>query len=108
MIGGNIEASIQERRIEENAIGEGIEKWHDIGKLWGYLDYSAGTAEISRYRASIEQSTHIFYADYTPIELTEGTHRLVVAGRAYDVLLFDDPMGLHDHFEIYLKYEGRG
>ena len=32
----------------------------------------------------------------------------VIDGNIYDILLIDDPMRMHKHLEIYLKYVGGG
>ena len=31
---------------------------------------------------------------------------MLINGEVYEVLLYDDPVQLHEHLEIYLKYVG--
>ena len=42
------------------------------------------------------------------VDLTSENARMLVNGNVYQILLIDDPMGLHKHLEIYLKYVGGG
>lgn len=106
MIGGNIEAVIQQKSgSTTNEIGERIHEWADIQQLNGWLDLSAGDSKYS-YNAKLQESTHIFICDYVPIDRKSDDKRLVVSGVAYDVLLIDDPMELHQQLEIYLRYVG--
>ena len=106
MIGGNIEAIVQ--RIsgsETNRIGEIVLSWADMCKLSGWLDLSSGDSKYT-YNAKLQESTHIFITDYKPIDQSATDKRLVVNGLIYEILLIDDPMGLHQHLEIYLKFVG--
>lgn len=106
MIGGNIEALLQQRSgSETNAIGEKVQSWTDIHTLTGWLDLSSGDSKYT-YNAKLQESTHIFICDYTPIDRKATDKRLVVNGLVYDVLLIDDPMELHQQLEIYLKFVG--
>lgn len=106
MIGGNIEAMLQiMRESQTNAIGEGVPTWGDYHKLWGWLDLSAGDSRYT-HDAKLQESTHIFITDYTPIDRKAADKRLVVNGLVYEVLLIDDPMELHQQLEIHLKYVG--
>lgn len=134
MIGGNIEAVIQlKTSTTKNKIGERIPQWEDVVKLKGFLDLSAGDSKYTTYNAKIQESTHIFICDYAnivalgtewlwdemdflnsfintkseeTIQIISENSRLIVNGKTYDVMLIDDPMGLHKHLEIYLKYTG--
>lgn len=106
MIGGNIEGLLQQKsESETNNIGERIQNWSDVQTLWGWLDLSTGDSKY-QYDTKLQESTHIFIADYTPIDRNAADKRLVVNGAVYDVLLIDDPMELHQQLEIYLKYVG--
>lgn len=116
-IGGNIEAVFQINVPMENEIGSVVDAWHDVITLKGFLDLSSGDSKHTTYDAKIQESTHIFICDYKPIpevlELdgksigvcVENT-RMVADSKRYDVMLIDDPMNLHKHLEIYLKYTG--
>lgn len=107
MIGGNIEAILQQKNASiVNDIGERIHEWVDSQKLFGWLDLSSGDSKYT-YNAKLQESTHVFVCDYAEVDRYADDKRLVVNGLTYDVLLIDDPMELHQHLEIYLKYVGR-
>lgn len=107
-IGGNAKATIQTRTVTKNAIGETVPVWTDAQTLFGWLDLSGGSSNYTTYSAKVQESTHVFLADYVP--LAEGIQaensRMTIDGKAYDVMVIDDPMGLHRQLEIYLKYTG--
>ena len=116
-IGGNTLALLQVRSDgNKNAIGERVNSWIDKKTILGWLDLSTGDSNRSNFYAKIQESTHIFLCDYFDFdgsagkqdnaEITSNNSRLVVNGKVYDVLLIDDPMGAHEHLEIYLKYVG--
>lgn len=107
MIGGNIEARLQQKNSSgTNSIGERIQEWSDCHIFTaGWLDLSNGDSKYT-HDAKLQESTHIFITDYVPIDRNANDKRLVVNGVIYDVLLIDDPMELHQHLEIYLKYVG--
>lgn len=123
MIGGNTIAVLQvQAGTTKNRIGERITKWVDVlinekANITGWLDLQSGDSKHTTYNAKMQESTHIFLCDYVPIPDTlevEGikypvnaeTTRMVVNSQRYDVLLIDDPMGLHRQLEIYLKFTG--
>lgn len=106
MLGGNTEAVLQQKSgFTTNSIGEKVQSWSDIHTLKGWLDLSSGDSKYT-YNAKLQDSTHIFITDYTPIDRKADNKRLKVNGVVYDVLLIDDPMELHRHLEIYLKFVG--
>lgn len=106
MIGGNIEAVLQKKSGSEiNAVGERIHTWSDVITLRGWLDQSGGDSTYTN-NAKLQETTHIFICDYTPIDRKATDKRFVVNGEVYDVLLIDDPMELHQQLEINLKYVG--
>lgn len=106
MIGGNIEAVLQQIiESETNHLGEKVQSWSDIHTLCGWLDLSNGDSKYT-YGAKLQESTHIFITDYTPIDREANDKRLVVNGVVYEVQYIDDPMELHQHLEIYLKFVG--
>ena len=107
MVVGNITAVLQQKNDSvTNEIGERVHAWVDIHTLWGWLDLSSGDSKYT-HDAKLQESTHIFLCDYTPIDRFADDKRLVVDGNIYDVLLIDDPMEMHQHMEIYLRYVGR-
>lgn len=107
-IGGNTKAIIQTGTTQTNAIGEGVKQWKDVQTLKGRFDLSGGSSNYRAYSAKVQESTHLFMCDYVP--LAEGvkaeSSRMIIGGKAYDVMLIDDPMEMHAHYEIYLKYTG--
>lgn len=136
MIGGNVAGLIQVKdEGQKNLIGERIHEWTDVTSLKGFLDYQGGQNAYQTWDAKVQESTHIFICDFTSlknlsedrvwnpfnltngvikngtqdmIDLTSENGRMVVNGDTYDILMIDDPMGLHKHLEIYLKYVGGG
>ena len=106
-IGGNTKAIIQVKAITQNAIGEHVETWRDVQTLNGWLDLSSGGTRYS-HNAKIQESTHIFIADYVPLDriIEAETSRAVISEKIYDITLIDNPMELNAQLEIYLKYTG--
>ena len=107
MIGGNLTAVLQTKTSSKNAFGEKVETWNDVQLLKGFLDFTGGDGSYkSNFKGSVEETTHIFICDYDEItsKAKPTQSRLVVNGSAYDVLMIDDPMNLHQHLEIMLKY----
>lgn len=137
-IGGNTTAIFQIKLSSgKNSIGENIDTWNNAVKVKGFLDYNAGQNDVNQYSAKLQDTTHFFFCDYNALEavtdnwiwdtfnfdedfitivegeevsvkLTPENCRMVVNGKVYNVLLIDDPMGLHEHLEIYLQYVGGG
>lgn len=109
-IGGNTDAMIQVRTTTVNDIGEDVETWQDVQRLRGWLDLSSGDSRYNVYAAKVQESTHIFIADYVPLaeSVSAENARLVINGGQYDVMLIDNPMGMGSgsQLEIYLKYTG--
>jgi hypothetical protein len=109
-IGGNITAIIQICTTANNDIGEHVQTWTDAQTIKGWLDLSSGEARYTTYNAKIQESTHIFIADYVSLDsrITAETSRMVINGKRYDVLLIDNPMelGIGSQLEFYLKFTG--
>ena len=107
MIGGNITAVLQTKTSSKNTFGEITNEWTDLQLLKGFLDFTGGDGSYkSNFKGSVEETTHIFICDYDEItsKAKPTQSRLVVNGSVYDVLMIDDPMNLHQHLEIMLKY----
>lgn len=106
MIGGNTLATLQKKITIKNAYGSIENKWEDVQSFNGFLDYTSGDgSHNSTFKGAIEETTNIFICDYISLQVTSPTqHRMIIDGAIYDVLLIDDPMRLHHHLEIYLKY----
>lgn len=107
MLGGNITAVVQIKSTDRNEIGELYTEWEDRYQLTGFLDLSTGDS-TNTYYAKLQESTHIFLCDYQSLEFTSSDARMIINGSVYQIQLIDDPMGLHQHLEIYLKYIGGG
>lgn len=109
-IGGNTQLIFQVSTSEKNAIGEQVQTWNDVQAIKGWLDLSSGDSGYTTYYAKIQESTHMFIADYVPLDerIKAETSRAVIDGLLYDVKLIDNPMNLKEgsHWEIYLKFTG--
>lgn len=105
-VNGNINALLEIKTIAKNDIGEGVETWQTLKTLYGWLDFSSGSADYQNYNAKIQESTHVFICDYQPLNVEESQCRLTIANKHYEVILIDNPMELNYHLEIYLKYVG--
>ena len=109
-IGGNIKAIIQICTTTKNDIGEHVQTWADVQTIKGWLDLSSGEASYVNYNAKIQESTHVFIADYVSLDsrITAETSRMVINGKRYEVLLIDNPMelGTGSQLEFYLKFTG--
>lgn len=108
VIGGNIEAMIQISTTKKNEIGESEKAWADVQLITGFLDLQAGDSKYTIYNAKIQESTHVFVADYQELDsrIKAENSRMVINNKRYDIMLIDDPMELHKQLEIYLKYTG--
>ncbi len=102
---GNKTAVIEVKTVVKNDIGEGVETWTESATITGWLDLSSGSADYTTYNAKIQESTHVFITD-TILNLEECECRLICDGKTYEITLFDNPMELNYHTEIFLKYTG--
>ena len=107
-IGGNKQMQIQASTVTKNAIGEQVKTWNTAQTITGWLDLQGGDSKYQTYNAKIQESTHVFVADYVPLAegITAETSRAVIDGKVYDIMLIDDPMEMHQQLEVYLKYTG--
>lgn len=108
MIGGNAQLLLQVRTVSQNEIGEDVTSWNTVMAVKGWLDLQGGDSKYSIYSAKVQESTHVFIADYVTLDsqIKAQNCRGVIDGKTYDVMLIDDPMGMHKHLEIYLKFVG--
>lgn len=108
MICGNTTAEIRVRSTTKNEIGGTSKTWTTVQSIKGWLDLSGGDSKYTTYNAKVQESTHVFVADYVSLDarIKAENSRLVVGGKVFDILLIDDPMELHEQLEIYLKYTG--
>lgn len=107
-IGGNVTAEIQINSPVENLIGEHAAKWATVQNINGFLDYSSGESLYTNYQAKVQDSTHVFIADYMELDnrIKAENSRLKIGSKIFDILLIDNPMELEYHFEFYLRYTG--
>ena len=109
-IGGNTTATIQVSSITQNEIGEDVKAWTDVQTITGWLDLAGGDSSYTAYSAKVQQSTHVFVADWVPLDksINPETSRMDIGGQAHDIMLLDNPMGMQDgsQWEIYLKFTG--
>lgn len=110
MIGGNTEVQLQIMTGKvRNDIGERVPEWKTVNTIPGWLDLISGDSKRNTFDAKIQDSTHVFVADYMKLDSrvkAENSRLIDEEGLLYDVLLIDDPMKLHKQLEIYLKYTG--
>lgn len=109
-IGGNIDGIIQISVTEKNEIGEQVKTWKSVQTLHGWLDLATGHSGYAAFYAKVQESTHVFIADYVPLDkrIESDNSRMIVKGKAYDIMLLDNPMEMEEQsqWEIYLKYTG--
>lgn len=133
-IGGNVYALLQVKDTgKENAIGEREHVWLDCTSVLGWLDLSTGDSKYTNFNAKIQESTHILICDFTNlknlstewlwnpfnfltgiikaggqrvVDVTSENARILINNLIYDILLIDDPMNMHEHLEIYLRFLG--
>ena len=103
-------ATIQVFTQTKNEIGEHVQTWADVQTLKGWLDLSSGEAKYTSFHSKVEESTHMFIADYVELDpsITSETSRMVIKGQQYDIVLIDNPMemGSGSQLEFYLKFTG--
>ena len=109
-IGGNITATIQTFTTAKNEIGESVQTWVNKQTIKGWLDLSSGDSKYTSFNAKIQESTHVFIADYVPLAsgIQAENSRMTINGKQYDVLLIDNPMemGSGSQLEFFLRYTG--
>ena len=104
-IGGNTVLKLLKRSSNTvNGIGEKNEICGEYKQIRGYLDLASGSSYRETYNAKVKESSHVFICDYVEITESETNLKAECNGKEYDVSLIDDPMGLHEHLEIFLKY----
>ncbi len=110
MIGGNKVLKLKRKTggYTLNAIGERIPEVVDFISLTGFLDLSGESTKYTTFNSKIQESDHVFICDYVKFPLQVNTNELTaeVDGKAYDVMLVDNPMELNKHYEIFLRYVG--
>ncbi|MGN0614270.1 MAG: hypothetical protein ACI4JB_10290 [Porcipelethomonas sp.] len=107
-IGGNTAAEVQTFTAAANEIGEMERVWETACRFVGFLDLLDGKSDYASYDAKIQQSSHVFICDFKPLPagITAENSRMIINGMIFDIMLIDDPMGLGQHYEIFLKFTG--
>lgn len=110
-VGGNTKATFQVKsETGVSAMGTSEVVWTDVQTIKGWLDLAGGTSNYLPYSTKMQQSTHLFIADYVRLDsrIEAESARMVINGRHYDVMLIDNPMWLEkdSQLEIYLKHTG--
>lgn len=111
-ITGNTQARVQVRTVGPDEYLMDREAWRDAfpRPLCGVLDLTG--ADVSHMPGKrVEDADYMFLCDYTDLvvdgqRLDTENSRILIDGGIYEVLLYDDPMQMHEHLEIYLKYVG--
>ena len=115
-IGGNIQALLQWKKEDtKNSIGERVVTWENGITITGWLDLSTGDSKHTTFSAKVQESTHIFLCDFIDlqisgeqgvVDLSSDNVRMIVDGNVYEILLIDNPMGMNNHLEFYLRFIG--
>lgn len=109
-INGNTKATVQIRQITQDEYQTDRVRWKDAFSVSGVLDLLDGGVNL-KMMSRTGEADYIFICDYflpayNGEKLTAENSRFLIDGEVYEVKLFDDPMNLHEHLEIYLKYLG--
>lgn len=107
MIGGNIELILKQidaKNFDEN--GKKIISYKTIASLFGWLDLVSGDSKYD-YKAKIENSTHVFICSYIELGNIDIENVIATVGnKNFEIQYIDNPMGLNEQLEIYLKLVG--
>lgn len=89
-----------------DGIGGLIDDWGLFKVVSGYLDLLTGTDENILQNVSVEDSTHILVIPSFKAGITDEMCVVDSANRWYEITYSDDPVGVHHHNELYLKFGG--
>ena len=93
---------------KDNGIGGNAEKEDEVFKIQGFLDLAQGfgaNGENSNLNSFLQESTHILITDYRE-DISHKNWIIDSKGNRYNIVLVDDPVSMHNHLEIYLKFIG--
>ena len=93
---------------KDNGIGVHTDKEDEVFKLQGFLDLAQGfgaNGENSNLNSFLQESTHILITDYRE-DISNKNWIIDSKGNRYNIVLVDDPVSMHHHLEIYLKFIG--
>ena len=106
-IGGNTDLILKTKSQAKNDIGENkVTEWVDYKTIHGFMDFMSETTGRTNYNSKIVESTHVFVCDYVDIDKSETELMAYHNNKQYEITYIDDPMELHYHLEIFLKYIG--
>jgi epoxyqueuosine reductase QueG len=105
-IGGNTDLILKVKSQTENEIGEKVTEWINYKTIHGFMDFMSETTGRTNYNSKIVESTHVFVCDYVDIDKSENELKAYHNNKQYEITYIDDPMELHYHLEIFLKYIG--
>ncbi|MDW5300753.1 MAG: head-tail adaptor protein [Sedimentibacter sp.] len=72
--------------------------------LKGWIDLLSGEGQQLTHNADIQDSTHVLITDYRT-DIKKGM-KISDSTNKYLITLVDDPVSMHHHLEIYLRFEG--
>ena len=105
-IGGNTDLILKIKSQTKNGIGEKITSWVDYKTIHGFLDFMSESTGRSNFNSKIIESTHVFVCDYVEIDKKTPELKAYCNNQEFDITYIDDPMNLHYHLEIFLRYVG--
>lgn len=89
-----------------DGLGGLIDDWGLFKTVSGYLDLLTGTDSNLTQNAFVENSTHILVVPDYVSGITDKMRVVDAIGRMYEITYSDDPVGVHHHIELYLKFGG--
>lgn len=105
-IGGNTDLILKIKNQVKNEIGEEVITWVDYKTIHGFIDFMSETTGRTNFNSKIVESTHVFVCDYVDIDKSVIELAAFHNDKEYEITYIDDPMNLHYHLEIFLKYIG--
>ena len=105
-IGGNTDLVLKIKSQIENEIGEKVTSWEDYKTIHGFMDFMSESTGNTNFNSKIVESTHLFICDYVDIDKSVAEMKAYHNNKEYEITYIDDPIGLHYHLEIFLKYLG--
>lgn len=104
---GNLTLTLKTKTTTQNEYGEDNIEWTDMCSTTGFLDMLTYDKN-SKMSAMIQNANYVFITDgYTVLSETDANMLMAyINSIAYNVIYIDDPMNLHEFYEIYLKKVG--
>jgi len=90
--------------LAPNGIGGMAATTSVVKTIRGWIDLLSGDERTDNL-AIMEVSTHVLITNYQT-GITRANRIIDEDGNEYDITLVDDPMKLHRHLEIFLKFTG--